>query len=392
MAYGADAVYIGYPGLSLRDHADFKTDEIEEAIKYSRQKNSKLYIALNIFAYNQDLEKIKKAIRHLKTLDVDGLIVSDPGIIQLIKENWNSAKLHLSTQSNTLNAEAVKFWKNIGINRICLARETSLEDIKEICQQKLLDIEIFIHGAMCISYSGRCLLSKYMTGREANKGDCAHSCRWNYYLEEELRPGEYLNIFEDNHGTYIMNSKDLCLARKIPQLIDAGVDAFKIEGRMKSVYYVAVVTSVYRQIIDAYYNEGKDFVFRDSWIENLESISHRPYTEGFVADEQQKEYEKSSKVTQTHKFVGVVKDCRKISNGNYEYRIAVRNQIKSADNIEFFTPSGKIFSQKIGKMVDYSSNEIKDEFNPNSTLFATGTNFLPEFTIVRKIVNFDNSD
>lgn len=387
LEYGADAVYLGYPELSLRTAAEkFSPEDIEEAFNYTKSKGKRLYIALNIFAYNENIKTAKEAIKKLKKIGVDGLIVADPGIIQLIKELWPEAKIHLSTQSNTTNLMSVKFWKNQGLSRVCLARELSLEDIKKICAKKLLEVEVFVHGAMCVSYSGRCYLSKYMINREGNLGDCAHSCRWKYSIVEEQRPGELLEVQQDEFGTYILNSKDLCLARHIPQLIDAGVNTFKIEGRMKTIHYISVVTSVYRQIIDSYYEKGSDFVFLDKWMDDLRSIGHRHYTEGFIhgSGNPETEYTKNSKRVRSHEFLGYIDEKTNETNGLFRYKIKVRNQIKAGDSIEFFARDGRTESQLPVTFYNSKNGEAAETANPNSEITISSIHDMPLLTLVRK--------
>jgi putative protease len=387
LEYGADAVYIGYPGLSLRSYAEkFSLDEIKDAASYVRNKGARLYVALNIFAHNSSLNDIKKAVRYLKKIQADGLIVSDPGIVFLIKEIWPDAKIHLSTQSNTTNKASVKFWQNNGVSRVCLARELTLEDVKEICLSNSLEIEVFVHGAMCISYSGRCYLSKYMINREANLGECGHSCRWSYRLEEEKRPGQYMPIEQDEHGTYILNSKDLCLARHIPSLIDAGVSAFKIEGRMKSIHYISIVTSVYRRIIDTYREKGKDFIFNEKWTDDLRSIGNRHYTEGFVTNNMADETEHTlnSKQSRSHEFLGYIFEKIPQEGNGFLYKLKVRNQIKKADKIEFYQPGGKIDFQPIGSIFSARNNGELELANPNEEIMMNSRFDLPLMTLIRR--------
>ncbi|MCK5767344.1 MAG: U32 family peptidase, partial [Candidatus Atribacteria bacterium] len=247
--YGADAVYLGGENFGLRAGAkNFTLKALAEGINFAHERGKRIYLTLNIIAHNEDLVGLPEYVRQLKKLHLDGLIISDPGILSIVKEILPEMEIHLSTQANTTNYASVNFWYQQGVKRIILARELSLEEIKEIAQKVPDDmkIETFVHGAMCISYSGRCLLSNYMTGRDANRGDCAHSCRWKYSLMEEKRPGEYFPVYEDEKGAYFFNSKDLCMIEHVPVLIKAGISALKIEGRMKSAYYVANVVKAYR--------------------------------------------------------------------------------------------------------------------------------------------------
>lgn len=384
--YGADAIYMGCPGLSLRTATEkYDLDTIKKSAEFAHNHGTKLYIALNIFAYNNDLKVAKDAISALKSLSVDGLIVSDFGIIDYIKDIWPEAQIHISTQANTTNYKTVHFWEKYGVSRVCLARELNLQDIKKICSKSNIEIETFVHGAMCISYSGRCYLSKYMSGREANKGDCAHSCRWSYDIVEDLRPGKYYSIMEDGRGTYIMNSKDLCLARKIPDLISAGVNAFKVEGRMKSVHYVAIATSVYRQIIDMYLENPNDFKFNERWIRDLESISHRKYTQGFIDDDlADMEFADDFKPLKGADFVGVIKNEVFSNNDVRQFEIDVKNRIGLGDSIEFFTSDGKKLSQKTDYLFDINKDALVQSANPNDKIIIKSEYELKPLTIIRR--------
>ncbi len=253
--YGADAVYIGGEMFSLREKAqNFSKEEMAEGIAFAHEHGVKVYVTANIFAHNEDLKEAVDYFKELEELKPDAVLISDPGLFMLAKENCPSVQIHISTQANNTNYEIFRFWKNLGATRVVTARELSLKEIKEIREHipEDMEIESFIHGAMCISYSGRCLLSNYFTGRDANHGACTHPCRWKYSVVEEKRPGEYLPVYENERGTYIFNSKDLCMIEHLPDMIDAGIDSFKIEGRMKTALYVATVARTYRKAIDDY--------------------------------------------------------------------------------------------------------------------------------------------
>lgn len=251
--YGADAVYLGGTSFSLRKRAgNFSIKEMKRAIEYAHENQVKVYVAVNIFARNEDLLHISEYLSELNEMCADSIIVSDPGIIRVAKELVPQLPIHLSTQANTTNWASTKFWEKEGISRINLARECSLKEIREIGEKTNLEMEILVHGSMCISYAGRCLLSSYMTGRDSNRGDCAQPCRWEYHLVEKKRPGQYFMVDEDERGTYIFNSKDLCMIDYIPEMVDAGITTFKIEGRMKSIYYLATVIRIYREAINNY--------------------------------------------------------------------------------------------------------------------------------------------
>ena len=282
--YGADAVYCAGKQFGLRAKADnFDLDTLKEAVEYVHEKRKKIYITLNIIPQNKDFEGLSDYIKYLGELFIDGVIVADPGIFSLVRELTPDLKISMSTQANNTNWRSVKFWYELGAKRVVLARELGLEEIREIRRQvpESMEIETFVHGAMCISYSGRCLLSHYMTGRNSNQGDCAHPCRWKYYLVEETRPDEAFSIEEDESGSFIFNSKDLCLINEIPLLMEAGVDSFKIEGRMKSLYYVATVVSAYRRAIDEAFENPELKIINPGLYEELIKVSHRHYTTGF---------------------------------------------------------------------------------------------------------------
>ena len=303
--FGADAVYLGGNKLNLRAFANnFDSEELKAGIEYAHTRGKRVYVTLNVFPHNEDLEGLEEYLLELYNLGVDAIIVSDPGIIMTAREVVPHLEIHLSTQANNVNWKAAKFWYNQGIKRIVLARELSIEEVRET-KDKIpedMEIEAFVHGAMCMSYSGRCLLSNYIVGRDSNRGQCAQPCRYKYYLMEEKRPGELYPIIEDDRGTYIMNSKDLCMIEHIPELVEAGIDSFKIEGRMKSMFYVASVTKAYREAIDTYFKSPEEFKFKDRWMDYLMKPSHRKYFTGFYLGEKYKQvydcsaYEKNSNI------------------------------------------------------------------------------------------------
>ncbi len=280
--YGADAVYFGGKKFSLRAHAtNFSEEEIGPAAAYAHERGVQVYTTLNIFAHNDDLADLPAYLAALREAKVDGLIISDPGILAVARRTVPEMPIHLSTQANVTNLESVRFWASQGVTRLNLARELSLAEITDIRQATGTELEIFVHGALCISYSGRCLLSLYLTGRDANQGNCAHPCRYHYRLEEEKRPGQFFPVEEDSRGTYIFNAKDLCLLNRLPELIRAGADSLKIEGRMKSVYYVGAITRLYRAALDYWKQEGVDAVLPEAFRDELLKIGSRGYTENF---------------------------------------------------------------------------------------------------------------
>ncbi len=359
--YGADAVYLGGVNFGLRARAkNFTIEQLEEGIKFAHEKGKRIYITVNIIAHNEDLEGLPEYLATLQKLKVDAVIVSDPGIIKIVKETVPGLEIHLSTQANTTNYAAVNFWYEQGVSRIILARELSLKEINEIVKESPpeMKLETFVHGAMCISYSGRCLLSNYLINRDANRGDCAHSCRWKYFLMEEKRPGEYLPVYEDEKGTYFFNSKDLCMIEHIPALIKAGISAFKIEGRMKGSYYVAAVVRAYRSLIDQYCANPDKYSFDKKYLKELRKVSNREYTTGFYfgrPDGEEQRYDSVGYI-QNYDFTGLV--CH-YNTENQVATIEQKNRIFVGDEIEIFGPNDDYFVQKIEKIWDENGEEIK---------------------------------
>jgi len=359
--YGADAVYLGGEGFGLRARAkNFTLQQLAEGIKFAHDRGKKVYLTLNIIPHNEDLEGLPEYLVKLKELKLDAVIVSDPGILSLVKSVIPEIEIHLSTQANTTNYASVNFWYKQGVNRIILARELTLEEIKEIVKKSPPDIkmETFIHGAMCISYSGRCLLSNYLISRDANRGDCAHSCRWKYYLMEEIRPGKFLPVYEDEKGTYIFNSKDLCMIEHLPLLIDAGISAFKIEGRMKGAYYVAAVVKAYRNQIDQYFLNPDKYIFDKKYLDEIKKVSNRNYTTGFYfgkPDGNEQRYDSTTYI-QSYDFTGLVLDYKP---ENQIATIEQKNRMFTGDEVEIFGPEDDYFSQRIEKMWDDKSEEIE---------------------------------
>ncbi|MBR4724662.1 MAG: U32 family peptidase [Lachnospiraceae bacterium] len=320
LAFGADAVYIGGDMYSLRAKArNFSEEEITEAIEYCHQKGKKLYVTVNITAHNEDLEGVKEYLTFLDKVHPDGLIISDPGVFMLAKENAPGLELHISTQANNVNYLTYRFWYDQGAKRAVSARELTIDEIREL-RSKIpsdMEIETFIHGAMCISYSGRCLLSNYLAGRDANMGECTHPCRWRYYLTEETRPGEYMPIEENERGTYIFNSKDLCMIDHIPELVEAGVDSFKVEGRMKTALYVATVTRAYRNAIDDYFES--EYKYRSNiptYLEEISKCTNRRFTTGFFFGKPSAESQVYENSTYVKDFIyfGTVEKAEKRGN------------------------------------------------------------------------------
>ena len=368
--YGADAVYFGGEMFSLRSGAgNLSIDEIREGVEYAHARGVQCHMAMNIFAHNEDLEPLKAYLERIKDIPVDAFIVSDPGVIMVIKNVIPEAELHLSTQANMTNYATAGFWYGQGVKRIVLARELTLDEIRRIRENTPEDMELeaFIHGAMCISYSGRCLLSNFMIGRDANRGQCAHPCRWKYRLEEEKRPGEYYPVEEDDRGTYIMNSKDLCMLEHIPEIARAGITSVKIEGRMKSIFYVAHVVSAYRRAIDAYYADPDGYRYDPQWMTELMKASHREFTTGFYfnspTDEDQN-YQ-TSEYTREYSFVGLVKSY------DPDTGMAVveqRNKMVLGDEIEVFGPDAPFFRQRLELMLDEEGQPVEAAPHPQQIL------------------------
>ena len=368
--YGADSVYFGGEMFSLRAGAGNLTiPEIEEGVEYAHSKGAKCHMAMNIFAHNEDIEPLRRYLESIRHIPIDAFIVSDPGVITVLKDVIPDAELHISTQANMTNYVTANFWYNMGVKRLVLARELTLGEIREIRQRipEDMDLESFVHGAMCISYSGRCLLSNYMIDRDANRGMCAHPCRWKYKLVEEKRPGEYYPVEEDTRGTYIMNSKDLFMLEHLPDLIDAGVSSFKIEGRMKSVFYVATVVSAYRKAIDSYMADPENYSFDYSWYNEMLKASHREFTTGFYYDKPTNEDQnyQTSAYTREYSFTG------KVLSYDTDSSIAVveqRNKMNLGDTIEVFGPDIDYFEQKLTVLLDEDDNPIESAPHPQQIL------------------------
>lgn len=359
--YGADAVYFAGESFSLRAGArNFSLEDMAEGVSYAHQRGKKAYLTLNIFAHNSDVEELRTYLLRIASIPIDAFIVSDPGVLLVLKEIRPQAQVHLSTQANTTNYQAANFWYQQGVRRIVLARELSLEEIKSLKEHtpEDLELEAFVQGAMCISYSGRCLLSNYMIERDANRGECAHPCRWKYSLVEEKRPGEYYPVEEDQRGAYVMNSKDLCMLPHLPELIRSGITSFKIEGRMKSIYYVAVVIGVYRKALDAYLKDPEGFQFQETWMTELKKASHRKFTTGFFfgkPSEEDQNYQSSS-YSREYEFLGLI---REYDPKTGMALVEQRNRIQVGDQVEIFGPDRDFFPQSIQSMLDEEGNEIQ---------------------------------
>ena len=364
LAYGADAVYFAGKRFGLRAKStNFDDEQLKKAIAYTHEKGKKAYITVNVFARNDDIKALPGYLSFLNDLKPDGLLISDPGVFSLAQKYAPDISIHISTQANNVNYASADFWQRLGASRIVLGRELSLEEIREIRLKTDMELELFCHGAMCMSYSGRCLLSNFLTGKDANRGECTHPCRWEYALTEASRPGQYFPIEEDEHGSYIMNSKDLNLLPLLPQLTEMGIDSLKIEGRIKSLYYVAVVVSVYRKALDCLKNNPEIFAeMLPCWQQQLSSVSHREYTLGFLKGALTGEDHRyhSTGYERGYDFIGIVTDAREESSVVQDNMIYVeqRNHFALGEDIEFMTPEGDIIPYKLQKMLDEENSEI----------------------------------
>lgn len=359
--YGADAVYIGGKSFSLRAFSDnFTDEEIVEAVKFAHGKNVKIYVTVNIFAKNSDFEKAAEYFRFLERAKVDAVLITDVGLISLCKKVAPELKIHLSTQANTLNKYAVKFWGELGLERVVLAREFSLSEIKEISEfNPETQLEAFVHGAMCISYSGRCLLSNYFNGRDANRGECVQACRWQYELREKSKNGEFFPIEEDERGSYILNSKDLNMIEHIDEMAEAGVCSLKIEGRMKSEYYLATVINAYRRAIDEYYKIGGKYKKNKMFYDELLKTNHRVFTTAYMLGENRETVNYSDSQSAGEKqFIATVLEG---TNDEGYFIAEMRNRFKKGDKLELLTPNDNFNSVILpGRITDEEGNDIED--------------------------------
>ena len=359
--YGADAVYIGGKSFSLRAFSDnFTDEEIVEAVKFAHGKNVKIYVTVNIFAKNSDFEKAAEYFRFLERAKVDAVLITDVGLISLCKKVAPELKIHLSTQANTLNKYAVKFWGELGLERVVLARELSLSEIKEISEfNPETQLEAFVHGAMCISYSGRCLLSNYFNGRDANRGECVQACRWQYELREKSKNGEFFPIEEDERGSYILNSKDLNMIEHIDEMAEAGVCSLKIEGRMKSEYYLATIINAYRRAIDEYYKNGGKYKKNKMFYDELLKTNHRVFTTAYMLGENKETVNYSDSQSAGEKqFIATVLEG---TNDEGYFIAEMRNRFKKGDKLELLTPNDNFNSVILpGRITDEEGNDIED--------------------------------
>ena len=367
--FGADAVYIGGGKLNLRAFSDnFSMEEIKEGVKYCHDRERKIYVTMNVFPRNYDLNGVEKYILDLVKLGIDAIIVADPSIVAIAKEVAPNLEIHISTQANIVNWRAAKFWYDLGAKRIILAREVTLKEIKTMRENLPEDCEIeaFVHGSMCIAYSGRCLISNYLMNRDANKGICGNACRYKYHLVEETRPGEYFPVIEDDQGTYIMNSKDLCMIEHIPELVECGINSLKIEGRMKSEFYAASVVKAYREALDSYLENPKEYEFKQDWMDIVAKISHRKYHTGFFFGKMGEQNYDGASYVRDYDLVGVVKEY------DEETKIATilqKNRLFENDEVDVLRAYTDNFSVKLEEMYDVEKNKPTDVANRAHMIF-----------------------
>ena len=359
--YGADAVYIGGDAFSLRVAAEnFSYEDMKEGIEYAHERGKKVYLTANILPHNEDIVQFEEFINEIRPLGFDAVLIADLGMFDMMRELAPEIPIHISTQANNVNYRSACAWHKLGGKRVVLAREMSFDEIKEIREKtpEDLELEAFVHGAMCVSYSGRCLLSNYMTYRDANQGACAHPCRWNYSLVEQTRPGEYMDVYENERGTFIFNSKDLCMIRYIPEIINSGITSLKIEGRVKTSYYVATIIKAYREEIDRYLKDPENYVFDEKQYEELCKVSHRPYSTGFYLNKptpNEQVYTDSSYI-RDYDLIGMVLDY------DEKTRIATitqRNRFFVGDEIEIIQPGKPFFKQIVKSMVNEKGESIE---------------------------------
>ena len=384
--FGADAVYIGGEAFGLRAKArNFSKEEMAQGIAFAHEHGVKVYVTVNILAHNYDLAGVREYLKELKELKPDALIIADPGVFTIAREVCPEIEVHISTQSNNVNYETYLFWQRLGAKRVVSARELSIKEIAEIRANipDDLEIETFVHGAMCISYSGRCLLSNYFTGRDANQGACTHPCRWKYAVVEEKRPGEYLPVYENERGTYIFNSKDLCMIEHIPELIEAGIDSFKIEGRMKTALYVATVARTYRKAIDDYLTSPEKYKENMDWyLEQISNCTYRQFTTGFFfgkPSEESQIYDNNTYIKE-YTYLGIVGE----RNEEGLYRIEQRNKFSVGEQIEVMKPDGRNIPVTVKRILDEDGNEMESAPHPKQVLYIDLGQELEMYDILRR--------
>jgi U32 family peptidase len=384
--YGADAVYLAGKEFSLRNFSqNFTPEELQHAVGYARKRHVKVYAACNVYPKNNEQKSIADYLHSLGEIGVDAIIVADPGIFMAASKIIPHIPIHLSTQANTTHIESVIFWQTLGVKRVNLARELSLNEIKEIALHCDIEIETFVHGSMCIAYSGRCLLSSFMANRDSNRGKCTQSCRWKYAVVEEFRPGEYMPIAEDDRGSYMFSSKDLCMIEYIPEIIESGIASLKIEGRMRSINYLASTVKVYREAVDAYYENKVDHMVSKNWLDELKAVSNRSYSTGFYFDNPRQvlpAYDNLRHSGQT--FIGKVVAVSK----NQGIKIDVRNKITKGDVIQIVRRKGPVKNDRIHAILDEQGHSLPFA-QPGSMVFVTMDNACTPNDLIRRNNNND---
>lgn len=383
--FGADAVYIGGEAFGLRAQAkNFSLEEMREGISFAHERGVKVYITANILAHNYDLEGVRDYFKELREIKPDGLIIADPAVFSIAKEVCPEIDRHISTQANNTNYGTYRFWYELGAKRVVSARELSIEEIKEIRRNipEDMEIETFVHGAMCISYSGRCLLSNYFTGRDANRGACTHPCRWKYAVVEETRPGEYMPVYENERGTFIFNSKDLCMIEHIPELVDAGIDSYKIEGRMKTALYVATVARTYRKALDDYFESPKKYEENMEWYRTqIASCTYRQFTTGFFfgkPGEDDQIYDNNTYI-KGYTYLGQVQK----RDGN-RIKIEQKNKFSVGETIEIMKPDGRNVFARVEAIVNEEGESQESAPHPKQILFVTLSEPADVYDILRR--------
>ncbi|NLK93633.1 MAG: U32 family peptidase [Clostridiales bacterium] len=385
--YGADAVYFGGELFNLRAAAkNFTIEEIKEGAEYAHKLGKKIYCTVNVMPRNNELEMLPKFLMDIEEANVDAVLVSDLGVLSIVKK-YTNLPIHISTQANTINYEACNMYESLGAERVVLARECSMNEIKEIRNNisNDLELEVFVHGAMCMSYSGRCLLSSFMANRDSNRGSCAQSCRWKYTLMEEKRQGEYFPIEEDSNGTYIMNSKDLCMIEYIPELIEAGVSSLKIEGRNKSEYYVAIIVNAYRKALDLYFSDPENYKLPKELLDEVYKVSHRKYFTGFYFNEPKEDgfiYDTNNHIRE-YDVVGIVIDY---DNKTKMATLKQRNKFSLEDEVEILSPKSFNEKFKINKLLDEEDNPLETANHPGMICKIQSPYPLEKNTFIRKKV------
>ena len=383
--FGADAVYIGGEAFGLRANAkNFSSDDMRAGIAFAHERDVKVYVTANILAHNNDLAGAEEYFKELKEIGPDAVIISDPGMFSIAKEIMPEMEIHISTQANNTNYRTYQFWWNQGAKRVVSARELSMKELREIRDNipEEMEIETFIHGAMCISYSGRCLLSNYFTGRDANQGACTHPCRWKYAVVEEKRPGEYLPVYENERGTYIFNSKDLCMIEHIPEMVAAGIDSLKIEGRMKTALYVACVARTYRKAIDDFFESEEKYRANMDWYrEEISKCTYRQFTTGFFfgkPDENTQIYDNNTYVNE-YVYLGIVEDL----DSEKRAKITQRNKFCKGDVIEIMKPDGRNIATTVIAIYDAEGNEVDSAPHPKQELYLSLSETPEQYDLLR---------